>query len=190
MSERAPLSARDMLFVDVETSSLDPKVGEIVEVAALLAAPDLSSCLGRVHRLVRMRRPEAAEKRALEVCRYDADLWRRHGVDVRVALVEFESLARKSADEPVFVAMNPIFDRSFLVAACDRVGYPMPEFRYHLDVGSMAWPLMRRGLVDRIGLDELCARYGVEQDGRHSALGDVRRLVRVYSALIGARSPI
>jgi DNA polymerase III subunit epsilon len=185
-SAYVPMSARDLVFVDLETSGLDPERHDILELAAVRTTPELQVVeRGRVHRFVKMRRPHHADKKALEVNHYNEKEWETYGVDIKVALVEFESLMQRG-EPPLVVAMNPMFDMGFLTRAYKDANYPMPEPRYVIDVGSMAWPLVRKGFIDRIALDVLCSRYKIEVPGRaHSAMVDVLRLGRVYAALMG-----
>lgn len=191
-SNYAPMSARDLVFCDTETSTISARTGEIIEIAAIRTSPNLRELRGKMHRFCKMKNPDAADPKAMKVNRYDPVLWERHGVDIKVALIEFETLI-KSDEATVFVAMNPRFDLSFIDAAFEKNGFPIPEFRYPLDVGSMAWPLVKRGLIEKIGLAELVVRYKIDADsaGRaHSAMADVVRLLKVYCALLGVEPPI
>ena len=182
----SPMSARDLMFLDLETSGLVPGHHDIVEAAAVRLTPKLERVIGRMHRLVKMRHPARATQEALTVNGYDEALWSRHGVDLRVALVELEELARAGDEPPIVVGNNPWFDLRFIERASETEGYPVWEARYGLDIGSMAWPLVMRGKLEKIGLDTLCSTYNVVVEGKgHSAMVDVKRAIAVYAAMLG-----
>ena len=77
----APMATRSLVFCDCETSSLDWKKGELVEVAAVRLTADMTSLEGKMHRLVKMKEPHRADKRALEINKYDEALWQKHWSD-------------------------------------------------------------------------------------------------------------
>lgn len=181
-----PLVQRDLLFVDVEATHLDPEIGEITEVAAVLVSHDLNVDKGVVHRKTRIERPGDADPGALKINGYDPRVWAREAVHVRAALVEVSALIGTDRDRaPVWVGANPIFDLTYLSVANRRENLKFPQPRFVLDVQNLAWPLLERGLVERLNLDTLCLRYGIPSRDAHTAMVDVRREMVLYRKLMG-----
>lgn len=179
-----PPALRDLVFLDTETTGLDPDVHEMINLAAVRLRPDFSRELGTVDRLIHPQRLERAEMAALEVNRFDPLEWRQHGVHARVALVEFAQLMG-AEEEVTVVGHNPHFDWDFIRAAYRREGLAMPRAKYLIDTASIAWPLAMRRMIDKLSLETLCAKYGVTNMGAHRAMADVRRTISVYKRLLG-----
>jgi DNA polymerase III epsilon subunit-like protein len=185
MNEQTPMNQKDLLFVDVETSGLDPSVHEILELAAVRTTHDLRREVGVVHLKTRMTRPAAAAPEALSVNGYDERAW-ADAVPIRLALLEFSKLL--GADyEIVWVGHNPHFDKGFIDAAARAESIVLPRTKYLVDTMSIAWPLCVRGMLERVNLESLCSRYNISNAGAHGALPDVRRTMAVYRKLLGLR---
>lgn len=179
-----PPALRDLVFLDTETTGLDPDVHEMINLAAVRVSPDFAREIKKVDRLIHPQMLERAEMRALEVNRFDPLEWQRDGVHARVALVEFADLMG-TEEEVTVVGHNPHFDWDFIRAAYRRAGLAMPRAKYLIDTASIAWPLAMRRMIDKLSLETLCAKYGVTNVGSHRAMADVRRTMSVYKRLLG-----
>lgn len=174
-------------FCDIETSGLDVRRHEIVEIcfrrvptASTVPAADRQGVV-TVHRYVNLTRPEDADQRALELNGYR---WREDAVPLSVAVREAQDVVRPG---DVLVVQNPDFDLAFL----RRDGFELPvgvvaDRVRVVDTASMAWPLRARGVLSSVSLHGLCDYYGVGNDGEHGALRDVERLEAVYAAILAA----
>jgi DNA polymerase III epsilon subunit-like protein len=178
----------DLLFVDIESSGLDPERHSLIELAAARTSGDLREDKQAFEALVQFSR-EGAEPKALEIAGYREDLWRAKAVPLRVALANFHALA-DGPGEWAIVGHNITFDWMFLVAACRAEKLAIPKPRYTVDTLSMAWALKHAGLVESLSLDKLSARYGIAQKGAHRAMGDVRRTMILYCRLLGLPVPM
>ena len=49
---------------------------------------------------------------------------------------------------------------------------------------SLAWPLVMRGEVVSPKLEALCTHFGISNEGQHSAMRDVERMLEVYRKLV------
>jgi DNA polymerase-3 subunit epsilon len=178
-----PMTTRDLLVVDIETSGLDPFTHEIIELAAVRLSPQMREEKMVLEHKIKMTRPEVAEAKALEVNRYTPAEW-QNAAPLRVALV---SLVQVMAGplEPIVVGHNPTFDLMFLRVAFWRERLQMPDVRYTIDTATLAWPLCSAGKLARISLESICAAYGVANDGSHRAMADVRRTIAVYKKMMG-----
>lgn len=181
VSESLPITQRPFVFLDFETSHLDPEVGEITEMAAVRFAPGLKEETHLLHRRCRMQWPERASKEALAVNGYDEKLWAT-AYPIRVALVD---LACVLDDTCVLVAHGAAFDTSFLRTACRREQLPFPNPRYTVCTLALALPLVWGGHAQKLNLDHLCTRYGISNVGHHRALADVYRTVVLFKKLLG-----
>lgn len=176
-----PLVTRDLLFVDLETGGTDPDFHEICELAAVRCTADMKTEISVVERRVKITRPERMDPKAAEVNGYSVEAW-RDAVSLRVAVCELNAIA----DEHVLiVGQNPIFDLNFLRVAFKSEGLKPLDPRYVIDTASMAWPLCHRGIIERISLEVICARFGIPNTGSHRALTDVRRTMHAYARMLG-----
>ncbi len=180
-----PMTARDVVFLDTETSGLNPLEHEIIELAAVRLSPNLQYERGRVDRKCILTRPDVAEAKALEVNRYSAAEW-RDATPIRVALVDFAPLVDK---EVILVGHNAHFDWAFLRRAFQREGLAFQSVKYVIDTVSIVFPLVMRGDLAKLSLESVCARYRIPNDGAHRAMADVRRLAMAYAALLGMKPP-
>lgn len=182
-----PLNQRDLVFLDLETSGLDPDDHEIIEFAAVRLRPDLTVERSALEHRCVMRHPERAEPKALQVNRYSDAEW-IDAVDVRVALIDFAKMLGADG-ETILVGVNPSFDWSFVFAAAKRERIVIPRTKYLIDIASIAFPLLVRGIVEKLGMETLCLRYGITNRGSHRAMADVRRSIDLYRALLGMKKP-
>jgi len=185
MNPLIPLVHRDLVFVDLETSGLNPSEHEILEVAALRMSADLQVEKARLEKKITMRYPERAEAKALATNGYTLHGWRQ-SVPVRVACVDF---AKMVDDDCIWVGHHPSFDESFLRVAYLAEGLILPSFKAMLDTISIGWPLVMAGHFERLQLDNLCTKYGISNEGKHRAMADVQRTVRLYAKLLGKNEP-
>lgn len=176
-----PLVTRDLLFLDLETSHLDPDLGDIIEIAAVRTTPDLRAEVAVIDRKLQLERPLEASPEALAINGYSVEEW-RHAIPRRIAFLELLKIA---TDDVLIVGQNPIFDLSHLRAKFKMESLVPITPRYVIDTAAMAWPLVVKGHLHRMNLETLCSRYGIPNDGAHRAMADVRRLMHVYARMLG-----
>ena len=92
MNPTIPIQARELVFSDCETSSLDPSTGEILEFAAVRITPDLQTVKASMERKCQMRFPERASPEALKVNGYDPQLWAHKSEHIRITLIDFAKM--------------------------------------------------------------------------------------------------
>lgn len=167
-----------LTFVDVETTGLDPERHEIVEIGLVLANAATLEEIGAFSARVAPERLEDADPGALVVNGFTAEAW-AGALPLRSAL----ELALPMLAGSMLAGHNVGFDRSFLSAAFQRAGMPMPAYKYSLDTASMAWPLLRSGRIPRLSLDALAAYFGLTRESPHRALADARCALEVARRL-------
>jgi DNA polymerase-3 subunit epsilon len=169
---------REIVF-DTETTGLDPLKGDrLVEIGCIELINRIPSG-NTFHRYVNPERDIPAEAFAVHGLALDFLQKHKKFADEVDAFIEF------IGDAPL-IAHNASFDFGFLNAELERSGRPLLQRERIVDTLLLA----RRkfpGTSNR--LDDLCARFGVDNSRRtkHGALLDAELLAEVYLELIGAR---
>lgn len=181
-----PVNARDVVFFDTETSGLNPLEHEIIELAAVRMTANLQFEKARLEMRCTLTRPDVAESKALEVNRYNAAEWKRDAKPIRVALVDFAPLVDVDI---ILVGHNSHFDWAFLREAYRRADLVLPRVKYIIDTVSIVYPIAMAGHLPNLSLETICSRYGIENDGSHRAMTDVKRTARAYAKVLGMAEP-
>lgn len=165
-----------LAVVDLETTSLEPSTGHILQIARVEA-----DCSGRVvdEWSTYVKPPHWPFARVGPV-----DIHRIHRLTLRRAprtVQALEALASR-LDGMVFTAHNAEFDLGYLRHHAARLGVQLPE------VPVLCTLALSRSL-DPSGtrshrLVDLCERYGVDLRDAHDALADARATVGVLPHLI------
>lgn len=166
------------VFVDTETSGLDPKHHSI-----------LSVCLGNKdigYKTFHIR-PDPdmiIDPKAMEVNNIDlGGLWE----DQSIAFLEYlqEMVAEHGQLEPI--GHNYMFDIGFIQQVLGRRGYEKFFSRRYLDTMIIAKFLSEVGMVksESYSLAHLCESFEIKNEEAHTAEGDVKATEKLYEALIG-----
>jgi DNA polymerase III epsilon subunit-like protein len=177
--KKAPLPRRDLVFLDVETSGLNPYKHEIVEIAFVRTTWDCKP-LKNFETKVLMQLPDNADPKALEINGYDEEVWKKDAVEGHVAL---DALQGFLDPDVLVVGQNAQFDWRFIQAAAEDWSVELPVPRAILCTLSMAWPLMTSGRITGVSLKSLCAYYRIPQPRAHRAMGDVEATIALYKRL-------
>jgi DNA polymerase III subunit epsilon len=167
------------IVLDTETTGLDPLTADrVVEIGCVELFNRIPT--GQTfHRYINPERDVPAS--AFEVHGLSAEFLRDKPPFVEVA-EDFLAFVGDAA----LVIHNAAFDAAFLNSELERVGKPLIARDRLVDTLLLA---RRRhpGAANR--LDDLCARYGIDNSRRtkHGALLDAEILSEVYIELIGAR---
>jgi DNA polymerase-3 subunit epsilon len=167
------------IVLDTETTGLDPLTGHrVVEIGCI----ELVNCIptsATFHRYLNPEREMPAEAEAIHglSAAFLAD--KPKFADIADDLLQFLGDAK-------LVIHNAGFDLAFLNAELDRLQRsPLGRDRI-VDTLALA---RRRHPGGPNRLDDLCARYGVDNSRRskHGALLDAELLAEVYAELVGGR---
>ena len=172
---------RDLVFLDLETSGFDPDTQEILEIAAIRTTPDACTVVGSFECLVLPEHIQSASPEALAINGYSEGEWAFDGVSLDLALDNFLNICFGGV---TLVAHSATFDWGFLRAALTRKSL-LADLDYHIIcTASLAWPFVMRGEVVSPKLEALCTHFGISNEGQHSAMRDVERMLEVYRRLV------
>lgn len=178
----------DHIFFDVETTGLDPRKNEIIEVCAIRTDADGNIKAAFTNRV----RPKGdCDPQAAAINGYNPGEW-----DAAPSFdVVYKSLRNVildgNSEKFVLVAHNAEFDRRFWLEECSRRDLEDPfKGRRWVDTCSMAWPLVVCGAIKSVKLEVLANYYQVVNDNPHTAEGDAMTLCQVYWKLIGRYSVV
>jgi DNA polymerase-3 subunit epsilon len=169
---------REIVF-DTETTGLDPFQGHrLVEIGCIELVNRIPSGQ-HFHRYINPERDIPAEAFAVHGLSLDFLKDKPRFPDICEELIEF------IGDAPL-VAHNALFDLGFLNAELERCKKMLLTRDRLVDTLMLA---RRRHPGGSNRLDDLCARYGIDNSRRtkHGALLDAELLAEVYVELIGGR---
>ena len=161
------MAVRLVLFLDTETTGLDPSVCHCIEVAATLFDLELGSAIESYASLIR-----STDKN---------DAFDVNGIDSRLLelspdpKVVWSSVNRLADYADCFVAHRADFDRSFVAAASPELASRLPWACSKFD---MAWPRSRK---PGEGLVHLALAHGLGVSHAHRATSDVDTLSRLFA---------
>ncbi len=167
-TKRPSVSA--IAFVDLETTGLDFRKHEILEIGVIRADARTLEIVAQCDVRVCPERLENASTEALAIAGYSFENWAEAST-LEVALARVAPLFESA----LVAGHNVGFDWAFLEEAFRREELPLPEVDYHrLDTASLAWPLVATGELSSLSLSAVAALFGLERPSPHRALADAR----------------
>lgn len=173
-----PNHERDLLFLDSETTGLDPNYNEAIEWAAIRVGPDGVE-KEAFEAKVKPRWPERFDTRAREVNGYTEEAW-ADAPDEAETAKKMIAICR----DVILVGQNIKFDIDFLVACLKRHELK-PSWHYHsIDTMNLAWPGVKSQVIKGMSLVNICEWAGIQQPTPHRAMTDARCVQQVYNTLM------
>jgi len=169
------VSEKRLVFLDVETSGLDPQIHEVLEIC--LMDKDGNVLL---HSKIKPQNIGNAEARALEINGYNEADW--------ADAPSFADLAPeiyKLLKWVIAVGHNPGFDLNFIKSELSRVNPEMLKgIGYHMvDTATLAYEHLCDAGLDKLSLVNVCKFIGVELKDAHTSLADTEACRQVYFKL-------
>lgn len=167
---------QDHIFLDTETSGLDPEKDCIISLAAIRTdsrGKVLASFMERID-------PDReVSKEAAAVNGYDSN-W--GGIPFKAAIAKFNRVMVREEDERVvFVAHFADFDRGFIRSDCRRMGVEVPlSTRAWLCTGALVWPYLYHDQMRSRKLTDVCEFFGIPYERAHDAASDAKACMDVY----------
>lgn len=177
---------QDLLFVDTETTGLDPSKHELLEVAAIRTTPDGLTVLSTFQAKVRPLHIETAEPKALQINGYSEEEWTEEKC---VPLGSMVDAIQKMANQTVMVGQNVSFDESFLSPVFKSFGMKPPWGYHKVDTIALAWPLFQYSELEGLSLEKLCRFLKVDNMPGHRAMPDALACRDVYLKLMAKWQP-
>ncbi len=171
----------NIVFVDLETTGLNPLRHEIIEIGYIVVKQPKLEVIEEGAIKVRPKHIQTASKGALKLNKYNKKDWEK-AVPLKKAL---QILAKKSRGA-VFVGHNIWMDMCFLEIAFQREKVKR-FYDYHvLDTVSLAFSKLRgRGEeIKHYSLKELAKYFGIKMERPHEALSDARATFEIYRKLV------
>ncbi len=170
---------RDLLFLDSETSGLDPLFNEAIEWAAVRTKPDGITVIESFEAKVKPVYPERMHPKAQEANGYTDAAW----ADAMDPITVAKTLHRM-CDGVILVGQNVSFDENFLIAFL-KTHDLKPSWHYHkVCTMNLAWPLIKRGTISGLSLVHLAEWAGTAQPKPHRAMTDALCAQTVYNKLM------
>lgn len=163
-------------YIDTETTGLDPRVHEMIEIAIIDDTGEWST-------KIRPVRLDVAEQEALDVNGYTPAAWADAPL---LATVAPEIADRLSGRDLLLCGHNVAFDLSFIVASLERAGVATDRIAWRaIDTMTLAHEHLVPGLPS-LSLDAIRRHLGWSMEGAHSALQDARDARRLHQMLTRA----
>jgi DNA polymerase-3 subunit epsilon len=174
------IAEKKLIFLDTETTGLDPAEQEIIEIC--LMAED-----GEVlfHSKIKPLHIETAHPKALEVNGYSDEAWADAPTFAEVAEEIYKHLKWC-----IMAGHNVSFDASFIKAEMKRANPELLKgLGYHLvDTVTLAYEQLADCGLDRLSLGNVCKFIGVELVDAHTAKADTEACRQVYHKLARANA--
>lgn len=174
-----------LVFLDVETTGLNPEVHEIIELGAVVARAE-GNVLRETARLdfkIQPKNIALADPQALRINGYDASQW-LFAATLEDVLRQFKDTAKGG----VLVAHNLSFDWAFLSKAFEKTEIENTLHYHKLDTISIAFAkLAEEEDINKFSLRALCEHFGIENKRAHSAFSDAYATFELFKKLMGMR---
>ncbi len=178
---KGPMRDRPLLFLDLETTGLNPGTNEITEIGALLVSPGDFKILETFQTRVMPTHLETASPEALVIGHFDLEIWKKEAIALEPALKRLSEIGQKS----ILAGFNLTFDWAFLQTAFNQVGMEDPFYYHRYDVMSAAFSVLydEPGLT-KFSLSEMCRFFNVTNRAAHTAFADAEATFEVYLGLV------
>lgn len=181
------MKKRNLAFIDLETTGLDPEKHEIIEIGAIIArqiqCADKGCELEVIDELELKVKPEhleTSDPESLKINGYNEGDWL-----FAVSLQQAIKVLAEKTEGAILVAQNVSFDWSFLEKAFAKTGVANKMDFHRLDLLSMAYAkLYHNPAAQRFSLRSLCAHYEIRNERAHSALADIRATYEIYKKIV------
>lgn len=165
------------IFLDTETSGLDPYIHDISEIGAIYIDDEYKPNLKKVfHKRLLLQNIDNADEEALQVGHYNNTLWEKTGVDAESGLLQFNEWLKEvsPSEKPIIVAQNAEFDKSMIFSNADRFKiYPYIDTSW-IDLISLWIIYKAKRQLKHLGNGQniIAKHFDVKNHKAHAALMD------------------
>lgn len=172
-----PIEDRDLIFVDTETTGLEPRVHEIIEVAIIRV--NLKEGIRITYETkIKPQHIETAHPRALEVNGYTAEKW----VEAPY-LGEIAGALVPLLQNGMVVGHNVGFDLDMLNGNLKEIGVDARLSYHKLDTITLAYEHLVPLGLQSLSLDNIREFLGWSKEGAHTAMKDAEDAEKLFFLL-------
>ena len=171
---------RDLIFVDLEFSGLDPRINEILEVVSIIVDGTTLEIKKEYEAKVKPLHIENSDPVSLQINGYKKENWTK-AKSIKTVLRDLN----KMAPHGVVTGWNVTYDWMFLEMAY-RNNNIKPGFDYHkLDVLAIGYVYaLKHSEIREVKLSAFVEHFKIERREIHRAFADIKATYEVFMKLI------
>lgn len=154
---------RKLIFLDTETTGLDPLKHEIIDIAMIIVTEDERTIYNTK---IKPSRILDANLKALEINGYTTDKW-----EAAPDMAECIHDIQKHLQDGYIIGYNPQFDVGFLEAAFKEYKLNVPRMR-SIDLMALSFYFLSPLGLKSLSLDSVRKFLGISTHNAHTALKD------------------
>lgn len=179
---------KNLLFIDFETTGLDPKMNAPIDMGCILLRGSDLQFIGEWSAHIKPWEGAVWTQKAYQYHKVSEGLASQRGIDFGEAVEEF--FKDFGTEHYIFAGWNVAFDVRFLKDLCERAWREedFEKIDYHtFEMSSVAYAAYMMGIVNSYpkGLHQLASTLGMESAGAHSAVYDAKLTASVLRVLMG-----
>lgn len=148
---------RPIIITDFETTGLDPRQHDIIEIGAIKVDHTLNE-IARLDEKVKIQHHESVEPEALAINGYNEQDW-KNAITIDTAMTLFTRFAK----DGILGAWNITFEYGFLQQALKRTGIADTMDYHRIDIPSIVW-YVAGDKLESLSMDAVAKRFGMEPE--------------------------
>lgn len=170
---------RNIAIIDLETTGLNPKVHEIIEVGMVIVEQPALNIIETYEAKVKPLNIKTATPEALAINGYNEEEW-RNALEIKEVLNQIVNKTQGC----IICNHNVSFDWSFLLEGFDKYGITH-KFDYHMfDIASMIWLKLSATDLPKLNLNGTAQYLGIAPEPTtHRALNGAMVAYKVLRKL-------
>lgn len=193
------------IFLDMETTGLDPLLHRSLEIAIKIYDLRSGTLMGSYERVIKQSTDiwKKSDPISLKVNGFTWEMVSTGVVEslVRDEIIEFFTKHGVRRGDAVFIGQNSSFDRGFFGQLVSVYEQEKQDWPYHwLDLASMFWAVRMKehhqgscGLLNEVCLskNEIAKSYAIQPEPNpHRAMNGVDHLIQCYNAVLSTESSL
>ncbi len=172
-----PIGEKDLIFIDTETTGLEPRIHEVIEIAIIRVNLKLGTRI-IYETKIKPQHIETASPKALEVNGYTEEAWAKAPYLGEIAREIVELLK-----DGIIVGHNVSFDTSMISGALKEIGIESRLSHHRADTITLAYEHLVPLGLESLSLDNIRKFLGWSLEGAHAALKDAEDAEKLFFLL-------